>query len=57
MDKTIIKINDKEFIAYVAETEEEKEIGLQNVESLEKDNMGRDEGMLFPYDKPQLLTF
>lgn len=44
-----LKINDKEYNLLVAKTEEEKELGLQNVESME-DN----EGMYFDYtDDPQ----
>lgn len=44
-----VKINDKEYDLVVASTEEEKELGLQNVESME-DN----EGMYFDYsDDPQ----
>lgn len=36
----------------VAESEDDKRKGLQNVDSIEKD-----EGMLFVYDKPQKLSF
>lgn len=47
-----IEINDEEYKVLVARTEEEKEIGLQNVIELDDD-----EGMLFIYDKPQELSF
>lgn len=47
-----IKIGGKEYTVTVAETEEEKEIGLQNKESLPED-----EGMLFIYDEPEDIGF
>lgn len=51
--KTIqIEINDKEYNVLVAQTEKEKEQGLQDVIELEPD-----EGMLFIYDAPQTLSF
>ena len=51
--KTIqIEINDKEYNVLVAQTEDEKERGLQDVIELESD-----EGMLFTYDTPQTLSF
>ena len=56
METQIIKINDKEYLAYVARTEEEKEKGLQGVTALETVD-GREEGMLFVYDEPQHLDF
>ena len=50
MDTIKVKINDKEYNLLLAKTEEEKERGLQNVES-----MNDDEGMLFDYrDNPQM---
>jgi len=48
MEKTDIKIGNKEYEVLVAETEEEKTKGLQDVEELDDD-----EGMLFVYDEPQ----
>ncbi len=57
METQILTINNKEYFAYIARTEEEKEKGLQGVESLETDSNGREEGMLFVYDKPQHLDF
>jgi len=47
-----IKIDGKEYKAYIAKTEEEKIKGLQDVEELDGD-----EGMLFIYDEPQELSF
>lgn len=43
-----LTINNKEYDVLEAKTDEEKTLGLQNVESME-DN----EGMIFIYDKPQ----
>lgn len=57
METQILTINNKEYLAYVARTDEEKEKGLQGVESLETDSEGREEGMLFVYDEPQHLDF
>ena len=57
METQILKINDKEYLAYIARTDEEKEKGLQGVVSLETDSEGREEGMLFVYDMPQHLDF
>lgn len=51
-----IKIGDIDYLAYIAQSEEEKEIGLQNVEELENKD-GFQEGMLFVYDEPQHLDF
>lgn len=51
-----IKIGNTEYLAYLAITEEEKEIGLQEVEELEIED-GLQEGMLFIYDEPQHLDF
>lgn len=51
--KTIkIEINDKEYEVLVAQSEEEKEHGLMDVEELEPN-----EGMLFVYEEPQELSF
>ena len=51
--KTInLEINDKEYNVLVAQTEDEKERGLQDVVELDSD-----EGMLFTYDAPQTLSF
>lgn len=51
--KTInLEINDKEYNVLVAQTEDEKEQGLQDVIELESN-----EGMLFLYDTPQTLSF
>lgn len=47
-----IKINDKEYIVEVAETEYQKETGLQNMHYLPED-----EGMLFVYDEPEDIGF
>ena len=57
METQILKINNKEYLAYIARTDEEKERGLQGVASLETDSEGREEGMLFVYDEPQHLDF
>ncbi len=57
METQILVINNKEYLAYIARTEEEKEKGLQGVETLETDSEGREEGMLFLYNKPQHLDF
>ena len=48
MDKIKITINDKDYNLLVAKTEEEKELGLMNVESMDDD-----EGMIFVYDEIQ----
>ena len=49
MNSVEVQIGDKIYNLLVAETEEEKERGLQDVESMEPD-----EGMLFDYsDDPQ----
>lgn len=56
MKTCIVKIKDKEYLAYIAESEDEKIIGLSNCSELELiDN--KEEAMLFPYDKPQHLDF
>ena len=47
-----IKINDKEYIVEVAETEDQKETGLQNTHYLPED-----EGMLFVYNEPEDVGF
>jgi len=46
MNKVKITINDKVYICQVAETEEERKQGLQNI-----DYLPPDEGMLFIFDK------
>ena len=56
MNKVQIKINNKIYDALVAETDKEKEIGLQGVIELETLESG-EEAMLFPYDSPQHLDF
>lgn len=52
METKSIEIGNKEYKVKIAETTEEKEKGLQGVESLEKN-----EGMLFVYDSPQTVGF
>lgn len=47
-----ITINNKEYKVKVAETEEEKEKGLQGIKELPEN-----EGMLFIYDEPQTVGF
>lgn len=47
-----VRVNNKEYDVEVARTEEEKEIGLSNIEYLPDD-----EGMLFVYDTPQEVGF
>lgn len=47
-----IKVGPKEFDVILAVSDEDKEIGLQNVEEMDSD-----EGMLFVYDEPQDLDF
>ena len=47
-----IKIGEKEYKVEIAETEDQKEIGLQNVHYLPQD-----EGMLFVYDEPETIGF
>ena len=47
-----IKIGEKEYKVDVAETEIQKEIGLQNTHYLPED-----EGMLFIYDEPETIGF
>ena len=49
---TIVRVGKKTYRAIVAESEEEKEIGLSNCEELESD-----EAMLFVYEEPQHLDF
>lgn len=56
METINLRINNKEYLTYIAETEEEKEIGLSECEELEKIG-GKEEAMLFPYDQPQHLDF
>lgn len=57
METTKVKINNKEYLAYLAISEEEKEIGLQDVQELETLDGGVQEAMLFCYDAPQHLDF
>lgn len=52
MKQIKISIGDKEYSVKLAETDEQKEIGLQNVDSL-KDN----EGMLFIFDEEDTQNF
>lgn len=47
-----VRVDNKEYDVEVARTEEEKEIGLSNIEYLPDD-----EGMLFIYDTPQEVGF
>ena len=47
-----IKIGEKEYKVEVAETEDQKETGLQNMHYLPED-----EGMLFVYDEPEDIGF
>lgn len=47
-----VEINDKEYKVLVAQSEEEKEHGLMDVEEMEPS-----EGMLFVYNEPQELSF
>lgn len=47
-----IKINNKQYNVEVAETEEQRQKGLQGKESLKED-----EGMLFIFDPPQKVDF
>ena len=57
METTKVKINNKEYLAYLAISEEEKEMGLQDVQELETLDGGVQEAMLFCYDAPQHLDF
>ena len=52
MEKIKIKIGNKEYNVTIAETEEEKEVGLQNVTELPED-----EGMLFVFDESDEISF
>ena len=47
-----IKIGEQEYEVQIAETEEEKEGGLQNTHYLPSD-----EGMLFVYEEPEEVSF
>jgi len=47
-----LKINDKEFTAHIAESNEQKSAGLEVFSSLDKH-----EGMLFPFEASQHVTF
>ena len=57
METQILIINNKQYLAYIARTEEEKEKGLQGVVALETTSDGLEEGMLFVYNEPQHLDF
>lgn len=57
METAKVKINDKEYLAYLAISDEEKEAGLQDVQELETLDEGVQEAMLFIYDVPQHLDF
>lgn len=48
----IVRIGNKTYNCLIAESEEEKEVGLSDVEE-----MNKNEGMLFIYDQPQHLDF
>lgn len=48
----IIKINNKKYNVEIAETEEQKQKGLQG-----KNELKEDEGMLFIFNKPQTVQF
>jgi len=52
MDKINIGIASKRYKVKVAETDEEKEAGLQNITELPED-----EGMLFVFNEPDEITF
>ena len=52
MESKTIKINDKEYHVKVAQTEEERQKGLQGVKELKDD-----EGMWFVFDSPQTVQF
>lgn len=57
METKIIKIGNKEYLAYIAASDVEKEQGLKGVEELElvecEDGKEREEAMLFPYSEAQ----
>ena len=57
METTKVRVNNKEYLAYLAVSEEEKEVGLQDVEELERHAGGVEDAMLFVYDAPQYLDF
>lgn len=50
--KKIVSFKDNKFVAYVATTDTQKAIGLEAFDSLKAN-----EGMLFPFDNPQHVTF
>lgn len=52
MDKIKIKVADKIYLVELAETEEEREIGLQD-----RDNLAENEGMLFVFDNYDIVGF
>lgn len=57
METTKVRVNNKEYLAYLAISDEEKEEGLQDVEELESHAGGVEDAMLFVYDAPQHLDF
>jgi uncharacterized membrane protein (UPF0127 family) len=52
MEEIKIKIGNKEYNVTLAETAEDKEMGLQNVTELSED-----EGMLFIFEEPDEISF
>lgn len=52
MKEIKIKVGSKDLSVKVAQTEEQKEQGLQNV-----DTLGENEGMLFIFDEPDTISF
>ena len=57
METTKVRVNNKEYLAYLAISDEEKEEGLPDVEELESHAGGVEDAMLFVYDVPQHLDF
>ena len=51
-DIVVVRIGKKTYNCLIAESDEEKEVGLSDVEE-----MSKNEGMLFVYDQPQHLDF
>lgn len=52
MKELKVRIANKEYLVQTAQTDEEKEKGLQNVSDLPQDK-----GMLFIYDEPDEVSF
>lgn len=52
MEKINISINDKKYTVKIADTYEDKEKGLQGIETLPEN-----EGMLFIFDPPEDVSF